>query len=127
MTNAEPIGMERVLQDIKRKRQRQVVVHGWSRRHDDEEHNDGSLATAAIPYIQSANRQLLGLTDEELQVYWPWAEGDPNLNQPRRELLLNAAALLVAEIERLDRQVCEHGWPLDDRAHCGPCMKGKPL
>ena len=22
------------------------------------------------------------------EVYWPWAEGDPNLNQPRRELLL---------------------------------------
>lgn len=96
------IGMDKVLADIKRKRQRQVVVHGRSRLHDDL-HTDGEIAIAAIPYIQSAYMEKLGLTAEELGVFWPWVNEPPKLAQPRRELLLNAAALLVADIERLDR------------------------
>ncbi len=102
MASEEPIGTDKVLADIKRKRQRQVVVHGWKRAHDDE-HAAGELAQAAIPYIQSAYDTEMGLTGEELLVFWPWEDGYPNLDQPVRELLLNAAALLVADIERLDR------------------------
>lgn len=100
-TESGPIGMDRVLRDIKAKRQRQVVVHGYKRLHDDE-HVNGEIAQAAIPYIQAAYANELGLTDEELEVFWPW-EGSPDLTQGRRELLINAAALLVADIERLDR------------------------
>jgi len=95
------IGTEKVLHEVWRKRQRQVVVHGWTRLHDDE-HVSGELARAAIPYIQGAYAEVLGLTTEELGVFWPW-DNAPNLEQPTRELLLNAAALLIAELERLDR------------------------
>jgi hypothetical protein len=95
------IGMDKVIADVKRKRQRQVVVHGWSRMHDDT-YTDGSLAIAAIPFIQAACNDKLKLTDEELQVFWPWP-GAFSAADARREHLINAAALLVAEIERLDR------------------------
>ena len=93
------IGIDKALDDVKRKRQ--VVVHRWTRLHDDE-HIHGEIARAAIPYIQSAYCDALGLTDDELLVFWPW-DTKPNLEQPLRELLVNAAALLIAEIERLDR------------------------
>ena len=102
--NEQLIGMDKVLDDVKRKRQRQVVVHGRTRLHDDL-HVDGELASAAIPYIQSALQDTLDLTTEELLVFWPWPNEPPKLAQPIRELLLNAAALLVAEIERMDRIV----------------------
>ena len=96
------VGMWKALDEVRHKRERQVVVHGRSRLHDDL-HADGEIAIAAIPYIQSAYMEELGLTAEELLVFWPWPNEPPKLAQPRRELLLNAAALLVAEIERLDR------------------------
>lgn len=70
--------------------------------HDDL-HVDGEIAIAAIPFIQSANMEHLGLTAEELHMFWPWPNEPPKLAQPRRELLINAAALLIAEIERIDR------------------------
>ncbi len=93
--------IDTVLAEVRAKRVRQIGHHGYSFRHDDE-HDRGELAMAAIPYIQAAWCQL---TPDELQVYWPW-EGDsfkPAPTDTKRELLLNAAALLVAEIERLDR------------------------
>lgn len=99
---AEWIGTEQVLADVLAKRKRQVSVHGWRRTHDDE-HTCGELAQAAIPYIQAAYRDYLGLTDEELTVFWPW-DAPPDLQQDVRELLINAAALIVSEIERLDRE-----------------------
>lgn len=102
MGKSQLIGLDKALDDVRRKRQRQVVVHGRTRLHDDE-HVYGEIARAAIPYIQSAYMEVLGLTAEELVVFWPWPNDRPKLAQPRRELLLNAAALLVAEIERLDR------------------------
>lgn len=95
-------GFFHVINDVHTKRQRQMTVHGWSRQEDDT-YVDGELAEAAIPYIQAAQREELGLEDEELQVFWPWADNPPKLDQPRRELLINAIALLVAEVERMDR------------------------
>lgn len=92
---------EKVLFAIMTQRERQISAHGYTPKHDDD-HIEGEIAQAAIPYIQAAYQRELGLTDEELQVYWPW-DGEPKLNQPRCELLVNAAALLVADIERLYR------------------------
>lgn len=93
--------MRKVLDDIRMKRQRQIVIHGYPPEHDDQ-HTNGSVAIGAIPYIQAANQETLDLTDEELQVFWPWPEKfKPSAD--RRENLINAAALLVAEIERIDR------------------------
>jgi hypothetical protein len=96
----------KVLQDVRKKRLRQINQHGWTREHDNE-HRLGEIACAAISYIQAAYKIEMGLTFEELTVFWPWKTSDdwkPNLAQDRRELLVNAAALLIADIERLDRR-----------------------
>lgn len=97
-----------VIDDIMRKRLRQIDRHGFSLMHDDEQ-THAELALAAIAYIQTACNSELNLTPEELQVYWPWLDDplttdiDPANISQRREYLITAAALLVAEIERLDR------------------------
>jgi hypothetical protein len=103
MTEAVPIGTEKVLADIHEKRRRQVVVHGHKRQFDDA-YKDHELASAAIAYTQAAIPEALGLTSEELYVFWPTEWVLPNFAQNPRELLINAAALLVAEIERIDRE-----------------------
>lgn len=60
----------------------------WGEDHDDE-HAKGQLARAAAAYAAS---------DESL---WPFADGWKP--RSRREDLVRAAALLIAEIERMDR------------------------
>ena len=92
---------DQVLADVARKRLRQIEFHGWTREHDDA-HVHGEVAIAAIPSVQAASPASLGLSREDLEVFWPWdSEFKPDTD--RRENLVNAAALIVAEIERLDR------------------------
>lgn len=91
-----------VLAEIAAERERQIEQKGWSLEHDDE-HKLGELGCAAIPFIQANIPELLGLTDEELQVFWPFTSPFKPDRNPRRNLV-KAAALLVAELERIDRQ-----------------------
>lgn len=105
---SELIGLDKAMADIRLKRQRQVVAHGWTRQHDDER-AAGELAQAAMVHLQTAYREQFHLDDSEAMIWWPW-DMEPGedlqrhfLTQPKREALVNAAALLVAEIERLDR------------------------
>ncbi len=100
--NDQAAAMRKVLDDIRMKRQRQIVIHGHPPEHDDQ-HTDGSVAIGAIAYVQAATMDTLGLTEEDLKVFWPWQEPfRPSAD--RRENLVNAAALIVAEIERIDRE-----------------------
>ena len=89
-------------------RQRQVEEEGWTPEHDDQ-HHDGSLAFAAACYAISGAtpQEARGKNDVMLaaiQFIWPrtWAWGwwKPKSN---RADLVRAGALLLAEIERLDR------------------------
>jgi hypothetical protein len=82
-----------VIDEVAAERQRQITGEGYSRAHDDHEHDDGSIAIAAACYALP-----LELYDVDI---WPWA-GRINRKDRRRDLV-RAAALLVAEIERLDR------------------------
>jgi len=99
------------LTDIAAERQRQIGGEGWTPEHDDA-HTDGSMATAAAVYalhpfqwhlviserFNGRNKdRLLALSD-----FWPW---DLKWWKPkdRRCNLVRAGALIVAEIERLDR------------------------
>ncbi len=109
-----PFGLDRVLEDVKRARQRQVVVHGFSRLHDDE-HINGELADAAACYCVSAQEQLTKVPTEPFQSltladFWPWEPQHWKPKSPRRDLG-RAAALIVAEIERIDREKKDtHCW-----------------
>lgn len=87
------------LRDVAAERRRQIDVEGWTPEHDDVV-GGGVLADAATCYAMFQG------TDSELPKgyydLWPWDRGwwKP---KDRRSNLVRAAALLLAEIERLDR------------------------
>lgn len=97
--------------DVLAERERQVGAEGWTTRHDDE-HDGGDLATAGACYALNAacvlhpfNGTPLEITAERLVggIAWPWELESWKPKDPRRDLV-RAAALLIAEIERIDRQ-----------------------
>lgn len=83
------------IDDIAAERKRQIEVEGWTTAHDDE-HGNAEMTFAAGAYAIAAD---LPNRAEQL---WPW---DMNWWKPssRRRNLVKAGALIVAEIERLDR------------------------
>lgn len=82
-----------------RQRQRQVTGEGWTPEHDDA-NNDGEMAQAAACYALNA----AGWKTEALRGCWPikWMAAWFKPTDPRRDLV-KAGALILAEIERLDR------------------------
>lgn len=89
----------RVIDEIAAERRRQIEVEGWSAEHDDE-HDEDQLAKAAIVYAAPDwLRQFFDANDIRI---WPW-DADWWKPKDRRRDLIRAAALIVAEIERLDR------------------------
>ncbi len=93
---------EHVILEIARERERQLAAEGWTPEHDDT-HVAGEMAVAAGCYAihagQGADAQVRpGYAPQD----WPWQARWWKPKQPRRDLI-RAAALIVAEIERLDR------------------------
>ena len=84
--------------DVLAERQRQQAVEGWTPEHDDE-HNCGELAMAAVCYINET-----GAVNRNGGKPWGWPL-DSSWWKPddRRRNLVKAGALILAEIERLDR------------------------
>lgn len=89
--------MTKAKEDVVSERERQKSVLGWSEQHDDA-HDQGQLAVAASCYARNA-----GLEDPNPPTGWPW---DEKWWKPKsqREDLVRAGALILAEIERLDRR-----------------------
>lgn len=89
--------LPRAVLDIANERFRQVEDEGWTPDHDDE-YDEGALAQAALCYVYAS---VFDPGDFPLR-YWPW---DKEWWKPadNRRNLVKAAALIVAEIERLDR------------------------
>lgn len=91
-----------VLDDIQDERRRQIKEEGWTPEHDDQ-HDSGELAHAAGCYaLFSGSHADAG----DPPKYWPWDAAWWKPSEYRRDLV-KAAALLVAEIERLDRAVLD--------------------
>lgn len=92
--------------DVLAERQRQISTKGWTPEHDDEHHN-GQLAVGGAAYALAG---LPGVPETSVQALCA-AAGWHSLNDwdgwlkiaDRRTNLVKAAALLLAEIERLDR------------------------
>jgi hypothetical protein len=93
-----------ILHEIFHERERQIVHEGFDVAHDDD-HGDGQLCRAAMSYCQSASTCLADTSAlaGKPPTYWPWLPSWWKPKSPRRDLI-RAAALIVAEIERLDRQ-----------------------
>lgn len=91
--------------DVLAERRRQIEAEGWTREHDDA-HEDESLARAAACYAENPELVTPG---------WPGGEKPRPQSWPRswsarwwkptdrRRDLVKAGALILAEIERLDR------------------------
>ncbi len=81
--------------DVANERLRQIHVEGWSIERDVEQHDEGQLVTAALCYAENEGKVFV-----EARI-WPWA-GEWWKPTNRRRDLVKAAALLIAEIDRLD-------------------------
>ena len=93
------------LADVAAERARQIAVEGWTPEHDDE-HSSAEMARAAYSYVGHYFQR--GWTAPDVYASegsphsWPWDEEWWKPKTPRRDLV-RAAALLLAEIERIDR------------------------
>jgi hypothetical protein len=115
--------IETILAQIKQKRLRQLSL-GYDAQHDDE-HVAGEIALAAGCYAVKAGLLSKHYTDfwdqfsheEDISVlsnfFWPWPESLVLLEDlPKEGCLLRAAALIVAELQRINRgKGAEHGGP----------------
>lgn len=83
--------------DVIAERQRQISIEGWTSKHDDQ-HDCHEMAEAAACYAYPELITVVGMRA------WPW---NPEWWKPkdRRSNLIRAGALLLAEIERLDRAI----------------------
>ena len=88
--------------DVIAERQRQKAVEGWTSEHDDAYQNS-ELADAAACYAINAHNQ--GLSTP---AHWPWAPDWWKQSGPRRDRV-KAGALILAEIERIDRAAAGKG------------------
>ena len=114
--------MSQAIKHIVAERERQISAEGWTPEHDDE-HDDYSLGLAAAAYAGGVDcgSKVVGYTDDvsggrgetpiwgvrnkRVPIPWP-ASWDARWWKPtgdRRRDLVKAGALIVAEIERLDR------------------------
>jgi hypothetical protein len=86
-------------------RRRQIEVEGWTPEHDDE-HIDGAMTVAAACYAL-ADRKSLQVQDVNLDRLWQWTGWATAWFKPKDvdRNLERAAALIVADMERLDRAV----------------------
>jgi hypothetical protein len=94
--------------DVINERLRQQDSEGWTPEHDDQ-HTHGEMAAAALCYIGEVcwrrNHPQAALISAP-PAEWPW---DATWWKPKgdRADLVRAAALIIAEIERLDRAEAE--------------------
>lgn len=111
MTAPDRPAAGRALADVASERRRQVEVEKWTSSHDDN-HAGEALALAAacyaLPDAELKSRHGSGVAI--WRVLWPWDREWLKRGDRRRDLV-KAAALIVAEIERLDRitEITEQG------------------
>lgn len=94
--------------DVVAERQRQVSAEGWTPAHDDQ-HRNNDMAFAAACYAFHAAAASWDLEDggvpydsHPVPKNWPWEPDWWKPTDPRRDLV-KAGALIIAEIERIDR------------------------
>jgi hypothetical protein len=109
--------MSKALDDISAERRRQIDDYGMTSENDDE-HTKGEMIRAALNYLAAAciATALGGKSYDDrppldrmgYAISWPWA---PKWWKPGlvRRMLVKVGALVVAEIERIDRAEARNG------------------
>ncbi|AYC20079.1 hypothetical protein DZA65_03204 [Dickeya dianthicola] len=100
----QPDQVSAAVRDVIAERQRQMTAEGWTPEHDDE-HVGFEMSFAAATYIlhiaQSyGGQQYKHIAPSEM---WPWDLKWLKFTPGPRRSLVKAAALILAEIDRLDR------------------------
>ena len=94
--------------DVLAERRRQIEAEGWTPEHDDT-HAGGEMAFAAASYVIGVSTLTGAVSKGKLSFRWAyriWPRAwDLKWWKPsdRRRNLVKAGALILAEIERLDR------------------------
>lgn len=94
--------------DVQAERRRQIEAEGWTPEHDDE-HDTGALASAAGCYAMFS----LAYPAGDPSHFWPWDKSWWKPSPDGRRNMVKAGALILAEIERLDRVAASQGGPSD--------------
>jgi hypothetical protein len=90
------------LEDIAAERKRQIEEEGWTSIHDDQ-HDAGEMARAAACFALAAWCAPEHAVNESVIIkLWPWEWRWYKPSGKRRDLV-RAGALIIAEIERIDR------------------------
>ncbi|MCU4350183.1 hypothetical protein KTH09_02295 [Acinetobacter ursingii] len=98
------------IKDVINERQRQINQEFYSTENDDE-YEQNELLRAAVCYAENVVRRGWVFDsnfgpdvyqEEEVPDLWPWDLDFWKPKNPRRDLV-RAAALIIAEIERIDR------------------------
>lgn len=107
--NVRHVWFSQAALDVTAERRRQIEQEGWTPEHDDR-HDLGELAGAAATYaLYRSQVPTVDISSRDmLEIAWPFA---PEWWKPknRRSDLVRAAALLIAEVERIDRAVAREG------------------
>lgn len=95
---AAPADLTQAARDVLAERRRQIEQEGWTPAHDDQ-YKRGDLSQAAACY--ALHTEPVGNVGDYLR-FWPWPA---TWWKPRdnRSNLVKSGALILAEIERLDR------------------------
>ena len=91
--------------DVLAERERQQSIEGWKPEHDDA-HSAGELSRAAMSYLYAVSQRRADFTEDSIKrsgFDWPWDKSWWKPKNNRRDLV-RAGALILAEIERIDRQ-----------------------
>lgn len=94
-----------VIDEIAHERARQIQEEGYTPEIDDAVYQGGTsgeLAFAAASYAKCAALELQGRDGKQMPATWPWSAECWKPCAPRRALV-KAAALLIAQIEQIDR------------------------
>lgn len=110
----EALAFSPALLDVIAERQRQMSVEGWTPKHDDK-HDNNELAFAASCYAFHSAAASWDFEDDGTPYdihpapkHWPWSPEWWKPKNPRRDLV-KAGALILAEIERIDRAAAGKG------------------
>lgn len=90
-----------IYEEIERERIHQIADEGFDAEHDDQ-YQRLQLARGAACYAIGTKDGIVSTALGDIPI-WPWEESWFKPSDPRRNLI-KAAALIVAEIERLDRE-----------------------
>jgi len=125
--------------DVQSERQRQISAEGWTPEHDDE-HKEGEMCFAAAGYACAASDALQAIEHQfdgdgqptlnepaPLPHRAPWPHGWVFKRAPVRRQLVKAGALILAEIERIDRLLARGPICSDCGAQASPSQTGSAV